>query len=75
MRPLHLQQLQAQRNPPPRKVPRLQLVRQHRRQPLRRRLNLSQQHLVPKQLLNQLHHQLPRQHQQTMELSESLMAI
>ena len=72
MRPLHLQQPQAQRNPPLRKAPRLQLVR---RQPLRRRLNRSQQHLVPKQLLNQLHHQLPRQHQQTMELSESLMAI
>lgn len=75
MRPLHLQQLQAQRNPPLLKVPQRQPVRQHQRQPLRRRLNQSQQHLVPKQLLNQLHHQLPRQLRQMMGLSELLMAI
>ena len=70
MRPLHLQQLQAQRNPPLLKVPQRQLVRQHQRQPQRRRLNPSQQQLVPKPLLSRLHHQLPRQHQQMMELSE-----
>ena len=75
MRPQHLQQLQAQRNPPLLRVPQRQLVRQHQQQPQRKRPNLSQQQLVLKQLLNQLHHQLPRQHQQMMGLSELLMAI